>query len=106
MPGVSQQVTGVPGGEWRYFAITLPNQTAAVVAEVRRSRGDPILFLKGASEGEEVGLSILYKPLYENSNQQKVCHLGYIKETVQENGSLDQEIIGKILSKADKDLKS
>ena len=51
---ISQSVTGVPGGEWRYFSIYLQNQTATLVAEMRRARGDPILFLKGESEGEEV----------------------------------------------------
>ena len=54
VPGVTQLVSGVPAGEWRYFAISLPNETPGLVAEVRRTRGDPILFLKGASEGEEV----------------------------------------------------
>ena len=53
---IPQLVTGVPGGDWRYFSIYLPNQTAVLVAEMRRCRGDPILFLKGEYEGEEVGL--------------------------------------------------
>ncbi len=53
---IPQLVTGVPGGDWRYFSIYLPNQTAVLVTEMRRCRGDPILFLKGEYEGEEVGL--------------------------------------------------
>jgi hypothetical protein len=51
--GVPAAALGVPGGDWLFFQITVP-QSGALVAQMRRSSGDPILFLKAQSEGVEV----------------------------------------------------
>lgn len=52
--GVPAAALGVPGGDWLFFQITVP-QSGALVAQMRRSSGDPILFLKAQSEGVEPG---------------------------------------------------
>ena len=54
--GEPAPVQGVPGGDWLFYQFTLP-QPGALVAEMRRSAGDPILFLKAQNEGVEVRLT-------------------------------------------------
>jgi len=51
--GVPFPALGVPGGDWLYFQYTVL-QPGALLAQMRRSSGDPILFLKAQNEGVEV----------------------------------------------------
>lgn len=52
--GTAVNNSGLMPGQWRYYMVTLPQPDMTVIVELERSRGDPILFLKGMTEGFEV----------------------------------------------------
>lgn len=48
----------LPAASWAYYAVTLPMDASTLIVEMSRTRGDPILFLKGLNEGFEVSKRI------------------------------------------------
>ena len=44
----------LPPGQWEYYEVVLPDGDGTLLVEMSRTRGDPILFLKGFDEGFQV----------------------------------------------------
>lgn len=55
------QLVGNPmlaAGAWQYYLVNLPQGFSTLLVELRRIRGDPILFLKGIDEGFEASCNM------------------------------------------------
>lgn len=48
--------SGLEAGQWEFYQITLQQDETTLLVELTRTRGDPILFVKGIQEGYEVRL--------------------------------------------------
>ena len=72
-----QQVgsAALPPGTWQFYLVTLPEGASTLVVEMSRTRGDPILFLKGLEEGFEVRISFhSYYPPSDIISYGNTCH--------------------------------